>query len=95
MTIGNDKILKENIQKICFSDPPFDCDRAVELERYFFNDQPAYYVKVNGFVIGNVPAEFVPILDENSDREYEIQDFHVYGGGNKKKFGAELKVMYK
>lgn len=81
------------LRKIYFHDSPFDEDRSVALERYFWHDEPAYYVKVNGFTIGNVPAEFVPHLEINYSRHYFVEYIHVYGG-NGKNFGAEVKIVY-
>ncbi len=82
------------LRRILFNDPPFDCDHAVTLEKYFFENEPAYYVKVNDYIIGNVPKEFVPHVDFNADRPYRIDDFQVYGGHGGKNFGASLKIVY-
>lgn len=82
------------LRRILFNDPPFDCEHVVTLEKYTYEGEPAYYVKVNDYIIGNVPKEFVPYVDCNFDRPYKITDFEVYGGGNGKKFGASLKMVY-
>lgn len=82
------------LRRILFNDPPFDCDHVVTLEKYTFENEPAFYVKVNGYIIGNVPKEFVPYVYYNFDRPYKIVDFQVYGGQNGKKFGASLKMVY-
>lgn len=82
------------LRKIYFSDPPFDSDFEVRLERYFYNGDPAYYVYVGDYIIGNVPKEFVPYLESNIDRPYVIKDFEAYGGGNGKNYGAKMVVKY-
>lgn len=82
------------LRRILFNDPPFDCDHTVTLEKYIYENEPAYYVKVNGYIIGNVPKEFVPHVDINFDRPYRIDDFQVYGGQRGKKFGASLKMVF-
>lgn len=82
------------LRRILFRDPPFDGNHAVTLEKYIYENEPAYYVKVNGYIIGNVPKEFVPHVDINADRPYRIDDFQVYGGQRGKKFGASLKIVF-
>lgn len=82
------------LRRILFNDPPFDCDHIVTLEKYIYENEPAFYVKVNDYIIGNVPKEFIPYVDFNFDRPYKIVDFQVYGGQNGKKFGASLKMVF-
>lgn len=82
------------LRRILFRDPPFDCEHVVALEKYSYEGDPAYYVKVNDCIIGNVPKEFVPHVDANADRPYKIDDFQVYGGQGGKKFGASLKIVF-
>ncbi len=82
------------LRRILFNDPPFDCDHVVTLEKYTYENEPAFYVKVNDYIIGNVPKEFIPYVDFNLDRPYKIVDFQVYGGQNGKKFGASLKMVF-
>ena len=54
----------------------------------------AYYVYAGEYIVGNVPKEFVPHLEENIDRRYVVDYFHVYGGGQGKNFGAGMKIKY-
>lgn len=82
------------LRKILFKDPPYDSEYEVRLERYFYNGSPAYYVYAGEYVVGNVPKEFVPYLEENIDRRYVVDYFHVYGGGQGKNFGSEMKIKY-
>lgn len=91
---GQIKSRQTILRRILFNDPPFDCDHVVTLEKYFYENEPAYYVKVNEYIIGNVPKEFVPHVEINADRPYRIDDFQVYGGQNGKKFGASLKMVF-
>lgn len=91
---GNLRSRQTILRRILFNDPPFDCEHTVTLEKYFYEGEPAYYVKVNGYIIGNVPKEFIPYVDFNSDRPYKIENFQVYGGGKGKKFGASLKMVF-
>ncbi len=82
------------LRRILFRDPPFDCNPVITLEKYTYEGDPAYYVKVNDYIIGNVPKEFVSHVDINADRPYKIDDFQVYGGQRGKKFGASLKIVF-
>lgn len=91
---GDIKSRQTILRRILFNDPPFDRDHIVTLEKYTFENEPAFYVKVNDYIIGNVPKEFIPFIDVNFDRPYRIDDFQVYGGQGGKKFGASLKVVY-
>ena len=91
---GDIKSRQTILRRILFNDPPFDCDCVVTLEKYAYENEPAFYVKVNDYIIGNVPKEFIPFIDVNFDRPYRIDDFQVYGGQDGKKFGASLKVVY-
>ena len=89
---GEIKSRQTILRRLLFNDPPFDCDCTVTLERYIYENEPAFYVKVNDYIIGNVPKEFIPFIDVNFDRPYRIDDFQVYGGQDGKKFGASLKL---
>ena len=91
---GEIKSRQTILRRLLFNDPPFDCDCTVTLERYIYENEPAFYVKVNDYIIGNVPKEFIPFIDVNFDRPYRIDDFQVYGGQDGKKLGASLKVVY-
>lgn len=82
------------LRKIHFEDLPFDSGYEVRLERYIFEDAPAYYVYVNDYIVGNVPKEFIHYLEENSDRKYVVDYFNTYGGGKNKNFGAEMKISF-
>lgn len=82
------------LRRILFCDPPFDCDHVVTIEKYTYEGETAFYVKVNDYIIGNVPKEFIPYVDFNFDRPYKIEDFQVYGGQKGKNFGASLKMVY-
>ncbi len=71
------------LKKISFCDPPFDSGYAARLERYLYNDEPAYYVYVNDYIVGNVPKGFIPYLEKNAGRPYIVEYFKVHGGGKK------------
>ena len=79
------------LKKISFCDPPFDSGYAARLERYLYNDEPAYYVYVNDYIVGNVPKGFIPYLEKNAGRPYIVEYFKVHGGGKKKYYGAEMR----
>lgn len=89
---GSDRQLY--LRKIKYYDPPFDNQQVVTLEKYFWNNEPAYYIKVNNLIIGNVPKEFIRYLEDNSEREYKIEYFHVTGGGANRNYGGELRLVY-
>ena len=82
------------LKKISFCDPPFDSGYAARLERYLYNDEPAYYVYVNDYIVGNVPKGFIPYLEKNAGRPYIVEYFKVHGGGKKKYYGAEMRIKY-
>ena len=89
---GSDRQLY--LRKIKFFDPPFDSQQVVSLEKYFWENEAAYFIKVNDLIVGNVPKEFVFHLERNANREYKIEYFKVTGGGNGKNYGGELRVVY-
>lgn len=82
------------LKKISFCDPPFDSGYTARLERYLYNDEPAYYVYVNDYIVGNVPKGFIPYLEKNAGRPYIVEYFKVHGGGKKKYYGAEMRIKY-
>ncbi len=82
------------LRKIFFKDAPFDIEQNVILERYLWKDSPAYYVKVNDYVVGNIASDLVWYFEENSDRPYIIEYIKVYGGGNGINYGAEIHGVY-
>lgn len=82
------------LRKIYFKDKPFDLEQNIVLERYLWKGDPAYYVKVNGYIVGNIGADFVWYFEKNADREYRIDYIKVYGGGKDKNFGAEIHGIY-
>ena len=82
------------LKKIYYSDPPFDLEYIVRLERYLYNNEPAYYVYVNDYIVGNVPKEFIPYFEKNIGRPYIVEYFNVHGGGEGKYYGAEVKIRY-
>lgn len=88
---GTDR--QQLLRKIYFHDKPFDIEQNIVLERYFWKGSPAYYVKVNGYIIGNIGSDFVWYFEENSMREYCIDSIQVYGGKNKK-WGAKIHGTY-
>lgn len=81
------------LRKLYFKDAPFDVSQDVTLERYLWKGDPAYYVKVNGHIIGNIGADFVWYFEKNANREYKIDNIEVYGG-NDKNYGAEIHGTY-
>ena len=82
------------LRKIYFKDPPFKDEQNVILERYLWNDSPAYHIKVNGYIVGYISSDMVWYFEENSNRPYKIEYIKVYGGGNDKKYGAEIHGIY-
>lgn len=88
---GSDR--QKLLRKIYFKDSPFDAEQNVFLERYLWNNKPAYYVKVNDYIVGNISADFVWYFEENSNRPYKIESINVFGGGNKN-YGAEIHGIY-
>lgn len=80
------------LRKLYFHDKPFDSDLVVELERYFWKDAPAYYVKVNGFIIGNIEAEMVNYFEEHGKRPCEMW-IEPYCS-SKRIYGAELNGKF-
>ena len=67
---GSDR--QRYLRKIYFEDKPFDGDLVVTLERYLWKGDPAYYVKVNGFIVGNIEADMVYYFEENAGRECDM-----------------------
>lgn len=78
------------LRKIYFKDAPFNNEQNVVLERYLWKDEPAYYVKVNDYIVGNIGADDVWYFEKNTEREYKIDYIEVYGGGKGKNYGAKI-----
>lgn len=57
--------------------PPFDEDLCLRLEEYDYEGRPAYYVKVNGSIIGVIPSYLSPFVTENRDNIIGLQDLEV------------------
>ncbi|MBD5498051.1 MAG: hypothetical protein HDR11_09865 [Lachnospiraceae bacterium] len=82
------------LKKIYFKDAPFDIEQNVTLERYLWKNEPAYYVKVNNIIVGNISADFVWYFEKISSRKYEVAYINVYGGGRGKNWGAEIHGIF-
>ena len=89
---GSDR--QKLLRKLYFQDPPFDGSNVVSLEKYVWKNSPAYYVKVNDSIVGNIEADYVWYFEKNSDRPCDIE-ISVYGGTAGKNYGAEIKGIYK
>lgn len=57
--------------------PPFDEDLCLRLEEYDYEGRPAYYVKVNGSIIGVIPSYLSPFVTENRDNIIGLRDLEV------------------
>lgn len=73
---------------------------TVDLEPYEWEGKPAVYVKVNGQVIGNIPADTVETFIEY-ERKYKRGNIRcdVYGGsilddGSRTNYGSEITIRY-
>lgn len=82
------------LKKIYFKDAPFDTEQNVTLERYLWKNEPAYYVKVNNIIVGNISADFVWYFEKIASRKYEVAYINVYGGGRGKNWGAEIHGIF-
>lgn len=89
---GSDR--QKLLRKLYFQDPPFDGSNVVSLEKYVWKNSPAYCVKVNDSIVGNIEADYVWYFEKNSDRPCDIE-ISVYGGTAGKNYGAEIKGIYK
>lgn len=69
------------LKKLYFRDKPFDGDLVVELDRYLWEEKPAYYVKVNGYTVGSVEASAVYYFEKNSGRPLK-NEIKVHFGNN-------------
>lgn len=67
------------LKKIYFRDKPFDSELFVSLERYLWEEKAAYYVKVNGYIVGNVEAGVVWFFEKNCERPLEMWIETHYG----------------
>lgn len=80
------------LKKLYFHDKPFDGDLSVELERYLWEEKPAYYVKVNGYTVGSVEASVVYYFEKNSGRPLK-NEINVHFGKNGI-YGAEISGKF-
>lgn len=58
-------------------EPPFDDDLQISLERYEHDGKTAYYVNVNGYIVGSVESSMSQYITENYDKISGIHDFYV------------------
>jgi hypothetical protein len=77
------------LKKLYFHDKPFDGDLLVTLDRYLWKGDPAYYVKVNDYIIGNIEADMVYFFENNRERPCEMR-VEVHCSKSHNVYGAEL-----
>jgi hypothetical protein len=68
------------LRKIKFEDEPFCKIESVEFEPYEFDGEQAYYIKVNGETIGNVPRKNIEEFEKYQCRNMTITLLEVSGG---------------
>jgi len=86
------KILKD----IKTQKPPFDKKLDIGIEEFEWEGKPAYYVTVNGVVIGTVEKSMSAFITNNKDRISGLVDFWVNQDEDedgKKLYFARLKIQ--
>lgn len=68
---------QELLDMIKEKEPPFDGDLQISLERYEHDRKTAYYVNVNGYIVGSVESSMSQYITENYDKISGIHDFYV------------------
>lgn len=68
---------QELLSMIKEREPPFDDDLQISLERYEYDGKTAYYVSVNGYIVGSVESSMSQYITENYDKISGIHDFYV------------------
>lgn len=58
-------------------EPPFDDDLQISLERYEHDGKTAYYVNVNGYIVGSVESSISQYITEHYNQISGIHDFYV------------------
>lgn len=68
---------QELLAMIKEKEPPFDGDLQISLERYEHDGKSAYYVNVNGYIVGSVESSISQYITEHYDKISGIHDFYV------------------
>lgn len=68
---------QEILEDIKLRRDPFRHGLHLSLEEYDYEGRPAYYVKVNGYIIGTVPSDLSPFITENCDNIIGLRDLEV------------------
>lgn len=68
---------QEILEDIKLRRDPFRHGLHLSLEEYDYEGRPAYYVKVNGYIIGTVPSDLSPFITENRDNIIGLRDLEV------------------
>lgn len=82
------------LRKMENNEKPFEEKCIFSFEKYFFNDEPAYAVIVNGVDIGNVPKDHVYIFEKYPNINvlaYEVVGGYTTDYGKKLSYGLHLK----
>lgn len=101
VTFKNGRKYRQTIlRKIKFRDDPFQHNVNISIRPYDFEGERAYGVYANDEQIGNVPKEYVPYIDENTDRFDTITGIDIRGGGalpdgSRRNYGARITLRFK
>lgn len=68
---------QELLSMIKEKEPPFDDDLQISLERYEHDGKTAYYVNVNGYIVGSVESSISQYITEHYNQISGIHDFYV------------------
>ena len=68
---------QELLARIQEKEPPFDNGLQISLERYEHDGKAAYYVNVNGYVVGSVESSVSQYITEHYDQISGIHDLYV------------------
>lgn len=68
---------QELLAMIKEKEPPFGDDLQISLERYEHDGKTAYYVNVNGYIVGSVESSMSQYITEHYDQISGIHDLYV------------------
>ena len=90
------------LRHIKFHDAPYmpDDSPTIEIKRSVFNGETAFRILVNGYQIGFVPRDKIAAVDHAIERDGQICDFQVIGGGRNEdgeeiSFGCMISIRYR
>jgi len=95
VTFKNGRQSRQTIlRRIMFSDPPYNKDVTIKLQKEEFEGEAAIGVYANGDKVGYISRDDLPWILERWNKYSHVIDYSVYGG-LEHSYGMEIKVGFR